>query len=59
MIDRFDLWRHGGHALWLDATGVRIESVNGSRGDRPWVIKRGRGRKGEGRDKQEAKDVTG
>ncbi len=43
VIDRFDLWRHGGHALWLDETGVRIESVNGSRGNRPWVIKPERG----------------
>ena len=54
VIDRFDLWRHGGHALWLDETGVRIETVNGSRGDRPWVIKPGRG---QGRGK--AKSKTG
>lgn len=44
VIDRFDLWRQGGHALWLDENGVRIETVNGNRGDRPWVIKPGRGK---------------
>ncbi len=55
VIDRFDLWRHGGHALWLDETGVRIETVNGSRGDRPWVIKPGRG---QGRGKPRSKTVT-
>jgi competence protein ComEC len=39
VIDRFDLWRRGGHAFWLSETGVRIETVNGSRGNRPWVLK--------------------
>ncbi len=56
VVDRFDLWRHGGHALWLDETGVRIETVNGSRGDRPWVIKPG---KGQGRGKPKSKTVSG
>jgi len=37
VIDRFDLWRDGGHALWLDRGGVRVETVNGERGERPWV----------------------
>jgi len=37
VIDRFDLWREGGHALWLDRDEVRIETVNGERGERPWV----------------------
>jgi len=36
VIDRFSLWRHGGHALWLNEDGVRVESVNGQRGLRPW-----------------------
>ena len=39
LIDRFDLWRLGGHALWLNGDKVRIETVNGVRGDRPWVIR--------------------
>lgn len=37
VIDRFDLWRKGTHALWLDNGRVRVESVNGLRGTRPWV----------------------
>lgn len=37
VIDRFDLWRRGPHALWLEpGGGVRIESVAGHQGDRPW-----------------------
>ena len=39
VIDRFDLWRHGSHALWLDDQGVTIKTVNGLRGSRPWVLK--------------------
>ncbi len=39
VIDRFDLWRNGAHALRF-GNGVRAESVNGLRGDRPWVPKR-------------------
>lgn len=38
VVDRFDLWREGAHAIWLDDEGVRIASVNGVRGDRPWVL---------------------
>lgn len=39
VIDRFDLWRKGTHALWFYETGrVRIETVNGIRGNRPWVL---------------------
>lgn len=37
LIDRFTLWREGGHALWLDPDAVRIESVHGWRGERPWA----------------------
>ena len=40
VIDRFDLWRQGGHALWLlVGGGVRVESVNEKRGRRPWVVR--------------------
>lgn len=39
VIDRFDLWRNGAHALWLDDGRVRIESVDGIRGQRPWVLR--------------------
>lgn len=37
VIDRRDAWRDGAHALWLDETGVRSETANARRGDRPWV----------------------
>jgi competence protein ComEC len=40
VVDRFDLWRDGAHAIWLgvDAPGrIRLESANGDRGERPWV----------------------
>lgn len=38
VIDRFDLWRNGAHAFWFaDDGSVRVESVNESRGRRPWV----------------------
>ncbi len=41
VIDRFDLWRDGAHALWLDEDGVKVQSVFQSRGVRPWVVLRG------------------
>lgn len=41
IVDRFDMWRVGGHALWLSETGVRIESVRDRRGSRPWTRERG------------------
>jgi competence protein ComEC len=44
VIDRFDLWRHGTHALWLKRGGIRVESVNGVRGARPWVVRPGMNR---------------
>ena len=37
VIDRRDAWREGAQALWLDETGVRRETANERRGDRPWV----------------------
>jgi len=38
IVDRFDLWRSGAHAFWLKQGKVLVESVNDSRGDRPWVL---------------------
>ncbi len=40
-IDKFDLWRQGSHSLYIksDKT-LRIETVNGVRGRRPWVPQR-------------------
>jgi len=37
VIDRRDAWREGAQALWLDEQGVRRETANARRGDRPWV----------------------
>ncbi len=37
VIDRRDAWRQGAQALWLDESGVRRETANARRGDRPWV----------------------
>ncbi len=42
IVDRFDLWREGSHALWLSSGGVHVLSAAGARGDRPWVLTRGR-----------------
>jgi len=39
VIDRFDLWRRGAHAIWLDSPDIHVESVNGERGDRPWALR--------------------
>jgi competence protein ComEC len=37
VIDRIDTWRKGGHAVWLDPGGIRIETVRDWQGARPWV----------------------
>jgi len=37
-IDRFDLWRYGSHAVWLTGNGIKVKTVDGHRGDRPWVV---------------------
>ena len=37
VIDRRDAWREGAQAFWLDETGLRRQTANGWRGDRPWV----------------------
>ena len=37
VIDRFDLWRAGAHALWLNDDGVQVETVRDYRGVRPWA----------------------
>jgi competence protein ComEC len=38
-IDRFDLWRHGAHALHLGDEGVNMRTARQEQGDRPWVVK--------------------
>ena len=37
VVDRFDLWRHGAHALYLEAGTIRLDSVGRDRGIRPWA----------------------
>jgi competence protein ComEC len=37
VLDRRDAWHEGAQALWLDESGVRRDTANGRRGDRPWV----------------------
>jgi competence protein ComEC len=41
VIDRNDTWHNGGHAVWLGADGIRIETVRAWQGDRPWSPRRG------------------
>lgn len=35
-IDRFDVWRHGAHAIWLNAGEVKVERVSDKTGRRIW-----------------------
>ena len=39
IVDRFDLYRNGAHAFWIEDTGVIVKSVNQERGHRPWVLR--------------------
>ena len=36
VIDRFDLWRYGAHAIWVQGNDWHVEHAAGVRGDRPW-----------------------
>jgi competence protein ComEC len=36
-IDRFDVWKHGAHAIYISADAVEIKTVKAEQGDRPWV----------------------
>jgi competence protein ComEC len=38
VVDRFDLWREGAHALYIGPDGVRLQSVADAVGDRPWSL---------------------
>jgi competence protein ComEC len=40
VIDRFDVWREGAHALYFERGRWRVETVAGRLGDRPWVRRR-------------------
>lgn len=42
VIDRFDLWRRGAHALYLQGNGrVEMRTVAAERGNKPWLPPRG------------------
>ena len=36
VVDRFDVFRDGATALSFEGDGIRVETVNGARGSRPW-----------------------
>jgi competence protein ComEC len=36
-IDRFDVWRMGAYALFIDGSTIRTETARSVRGARPWV----------------------
>lgn len=38
VIDRFDLWRGGAHAVWLGKDSVTMLSVAQGQGLRPWSL---------------------
>jgi competence protein ComEC len=44
VVDRFDVWWRGAHAVWVTPDGIRVRSVSDARGDRPWVLPRHRSR---------------
>lgn len=37
-IDRFDLWRWGAHAVYLNAPEALVVTARGEQGRRPWVV---------------------
>jgi competence protein ComEC len=37
-IDRFDVWRNGAHALYIEGQAIKTETARRARGRRPWVI---------------------
>jgi len=37
VVDRFDLWRNGAYALYVDGDDIRVEHSRDVRGDRPWT----------------------
>jgi competence protein ComEC len=36
-IDRFDVWRNGAYAIYIEPDGVRVATARGESGERPWV----------------------
>jgi len=50
VIDRFDLWREGAHAIWIRHNGVSLTTVAQQRGQRPWVLPRPKQRHSDAAD---------
>lgn len=40
LIDRFDLWRKGPHAIWLEQDSLIVRTVAGTQGKRLWTPQR-------------------
>ena len=40
VVDRFDVWRHGAHAITLTPDGPNVERVSDTIGNRPWALDR-------------------
>jgi competence protein ComEC len=38
-VDRFDVWRKGAHAIYLDGRAISVITALNLRGSRPWVVK--------------------
>jgi competence protein ComEC len=39
VVDRFDAWQNGAHAVWIHKNGnVTVKDVNEERGTRPWTV---------------------
>jgi competence protein ComEC len=40
VIDRFDVWRNGAHAIYVQADGtLRVDTARHAQGNRPWAFK--------------------
>ena len=38
-VDRFDLWRSGAHAVFIEGAALRVETARAAQGGRPWVVR--------------------
>jgi len=45
IIDRFDIWWHGAHAIWINNDKIIIKTVGQDQGKRPWSLHYDRYRK--------------
>jgi hypothetical protein len=52
VIDRIDTFRKGGHAIWLAADGITIETVRDWQGERPWSPRIDSARPRDNRDEE-------